>query len=537
MKKGPIIAVSIWLVIAIVVAVVIKFVVMPQINRDKLEQTGSNTKYEHELTWWGDGFSGYAVARSPEFAANLRDSGIKMSFKDDQADTKARIKALRDGKADFAFFTLDSFITNCYELGELPASIILVGDETQGADAILAWQDSIGNIQDLNNPNARIWGISNSPAEFLPRTMVANFNLPRLSENWFEGADSPDDLFSKLRGSRGEPVAVAMWEPWVSKALEIDGIHSLITSANVKGFIVDVIVVRRDLITSNYELVKDVAEAYLRAQYTYQSKTNGLQQLVIDDAKILGDKLSDESANNIVNGIVWKNTLENYAHFGLLPRHETGGLDHIEDMIRNILRVLVATGKMPRSNSIAGQTNLLYFDQILAELRREDFHPGRAVSVVTGPATLGDLNSSMQMEAIRGVDQLRKLQDSEWDRLIAVGEFQAKPISFGRGKSTLHIQAERDLRSLVDKLKSFPRYYIQVVGSAAYVPPSPDASDEDIEAINKANLELAQARAETVANRLQSMGIHENRIRHIAATQNGSGGSSSVMFIVAQEPY
>jgi len=535
MGSKKLIIMVVWLVVLASVATVLRLFVFPAKKQQELDATSSSSQYEHEIAIGLDGFSGYSILRSEPFQRRLKDSKIKVEYKDDKADTIRRIKGLQDESLDLAVFTLDSLIASSIEISDFPGTIILVIDETRGADAIVARTSSVPNLQALNNSNARIVGTSNSPSEFLSRTVRANFNLPDMNSNWFEGVDGPDEVMKKLKAGSSEPRAYALWEPYVSQAKEIDGVDIIFDSSAVRGHVVDVLVARRGFLTNNYEQAKEVVEAYLSTSYEYR-KPESMVDLVIKDAKALGDPLRRPQAQSIVDGIIWRNTLENFAYFGMLHRHESGGITHIEDSIVTINDVLIKTGAVPDNNKVVGSENLLYFDGIMNDLQSSNFHP-KTSSSSSSATTLGDaLNGSGgSLEAVRSDTELVALSDNEWNRLIAVGQIKTDPINFGRNSTKLFPQGQRDLRKIADTLKSFPNYYLQIVGNVSFVP-SPDMDQNEIEEIRKASSDLAEARANAVSEYLNSIGVHKNRIRSVASAPSKSS-KGSVSFLVGQKTY
>ncbi len=504
-KKGRLVAASIWITVIIVGAVVTKFVIFPA-QKDKLTaDTGSSSQYQHEIKIAHDSFSGYAILRSDLMRSYMKAEGIKLSFHDDAADYEARIKSLRDGDVQMAVFTVDSLITSSISLGEFPATIVMIIDETRGADAVVAYENPISSIQSLDREDAKVVLTRNSPSDFLWRVVYAHFNIPRFSPGNIIEADGSGDVLKKLRKGKGKPLAFVLWEPELSKAKEIAGVHVLLGSDKLSGYIVDVLVAERGFLSRSPELVRQVIESYLKAGYSYRQQ----QQLV----KVIQDdgKLTDQQAKSIVDGIAFKNAMENYAYFGLV----TGG-KHIEDIIIDITDVLVKTG-MFASNPIDGRENSLYYDTILADMQSDSFHPGRKMNL------LGNVGG-MSLADVATEKRLPKLTESEWNSLIAVGNLQVNAIRFARGRERLNIQAERDLRDLADRLSSWPQYYLLIVGH------STAKGDPD------ANRQLSLSRSEAVAEYLRVLGVDENRVSAIAAPSTRDG-KSRVSFVVGQQPY
>jgi outer membrane protein OmpA-like peptidoglycan-associated protein/ABC-type taurine transport system substrate-binding protein len=452
----------------------------------------------------------------------LKQKGIRWTVQDDGADYDARIKALERGSIQMAVFTIDSFIAAGARLGEYPGTIVLVLDETKGADAMVAYKDAVPSIQALDHESARIVATPNSPSEFLARVVLAQFSLPRMPSKWLENADGAGAVFQKLRGAdKNAKRAYVLWEPYVSRALDIDGVEVLLDSSRMSGYIVDVLVVQRRFLADYPDIVRDVVEAYLRASYSYNQGRSGLVKLVMDDAAQTGsDRLSTEQAERLVDGIQWKNTLENYAHFGLVSGNQAQGLQHVEDMIANITDVLVTTDALS-SNPVAGKASTLFYDQIVRDLHAQEFHPGKKLNVIAGAGP-----GTQDLEAARGAANLRKLSDAEWERLIPVGEMRVPPIAFARGTSRLNVQSERELQFLAKRLQSLPGYYLTVVGHARA------QGDAD------ANLKLANDRAAAAAQALRENGLHANRIRAIAEPPSAANAAAqSVSFVVGQVPY
>jgi len=519
--KLRLVAALIWIGIAGVLAVAAKFYILPKYQSDLAEDTGSKSRYEHEVTVAADSFSGYSIFRSPALSKSLGQRGIKLTVQDDKADYEARIKNLKNGSVDMAVFTIDSYISAAAKLGEFPGSIVLVIDETRGADAIVAYKDALGSLEDLDDPQARIVITPASPSEFLARTVIAHFSLPTLPEKWWEHADGAQDVFNRFKAAgKTEKKAYVLWEPFVSRALEIPGAHLLLDSSKLKGYIVDVLVVNRAFLRDQNELIKSVVEDYLRTAFSYSRKSRGMVELVIQDTSLAGDAFDEKQAASLVKGVEWKNTLENYAYFGLLSGTESQGHQHIEDIISNINHVLMQTGALEK-DPIGGEANTLFYDKILRELQNSGFHPGKKVNIIEGLQT-----NLADDEAVRRGPELKELSEDEWDKLLPVGTLKIDPISFGRGSARINIQSQRDLEALAKNLDAWPEYYLKVIGNVR------------AEGDPEANKKLAEERAAAAMDELKKSGCEAKRIRAVAAAPGGKGGASqSVAFQLGQLPY
>jgi outer membrane protein OmpA-like peptidoglycan-associated protein/ABC-type nitrate/sulfonate/bicarbonate transport system substrate-binding protein len=519
--KGILVAAVLWIAIVASVGALYKFLVRPLLQKETEEATSSESHYRTEITIAVDSFSGYSILRSEEIRDLLQSDGIRLTIQDDGADTDGRIRALRDGEVQMAAFTVDSLVASSARLGEFPATIVMVIDESKGADAVVAYKDAVARIEDLDAANAAFVLTPNSPSEFLARVTIANFNLPNLPEDWWIESDGAAEVYKRFKSAnRGEKRAYVLWEPHVSRCLAVDGAHVLLDSSNLRGLIVDVLVAQRSFLKSHPDLVTKTVEAYLRAAYVYSREEGGLENLFIEDAKKTGmDSLSADQAKKLKETIQLKNTLENYAHFGLLANGESKGLAHIEDVVLSISRVLVRTGAL-ESDPLGGKPEVLFYDGTLKKMKDGQFHPA-SLGLVQGAGA-----GSEELEAVRGEKKLKRLSDDEWKRLVSIGSLSADPIRFARGTARINLQSQRDLDDLAKPLESLPRYYLRVVGHTR--------AEGDLEA----NRKLAQERADATAKYLVEKGIAPDRIRAEAAQAEGSGGDAqSVAFVLGQLPY
>ncbi len=520
--KGILAAAVIWILIIGLLAVAAKFLILPYFQKELVKETGSESQYKHEIKLAADSFSGYCLLRSPAMQKLLKSQGIKLTIQDDGADYAARMKALAKQDVAMAVFTIDSFVLNAVKLNNFPASIVLVIDESAGADAIVSHKDSVGSIQDLDDPQAGLVLTPGSPSEFLARTIIAHFNLPRLPEKWLIKADGAADVYKAFVGADPKQKrAYVLWEPYVTKALSNKDAHLLLDSSKLKGYIVDVLVVERNYLKDHGELVSAVVEAYLKTAHSYAQQSDGMKTLVLEDAGQTGaEKLDAAAAENMIKRIEWKNTLENYAYFGLATGKDDSGIRNLEEIITNITEVLVKTGALSE-NPLAGKAHTLFYAKILADLKAADFHPGKAMNVIKGlgPGT-GELDKA------RPKTVLPPLADAEWKALAPVGALRIEPLAFARGTARINLQSERDLDQLATRLASWPQYYLRIEGHAR------------AEGDPQANLQLAMERAQAAADRLIAAGVEPNRIRTFAAPPGGSeGDSQSVSFIVGSPPY
>ena len=515
-----ILATAVLLLLALSGALVWKFLILPATQDNLIAQTSARRDAQsgEAVRVAVDSFKGYAVLRSDGFARELAEAGLYPELVDDGGDYEARQKALRKGEVDMAVITIDANLKTGVSLGQFPGTIIMAIDESCGADGMVAYKQSLARVDDLDHPTAHVVAMPNSPSETFAQVVRADMSLPQMPEDWFVPEQSQERIYNLLRSSSpSERRAFVLWEPYLSKALKIPGTHRLLDTSQVRGIIVDVLLARREFLRDHPDQVKIMVAAYLRTLYSYQaSGDEGLRALLVEDGQKTGEIISSEEAGNMVKGIRWWNTTENYALFGLLPPEEAVGLPPLRDTIANVSRMLTAAGALP--DDAVKDSSELYFDGILRDLYAGGFHPRSKLGIVDVPK--GDLG------AVRLAEELPALEEADWDRLATVGHLRIPTIEFRRASSELSLQGQRSVDAIARQLHSYPTFYLTVVGHAR--------ADGD----RAENEKLALARAQSVADQIIARGIPSHRVRIKTALPEGTGGASqSVSFLLGQKPY
>ncbi len=446
-----------------------------------------------------DGFSGYALLRSPELASQLRKAKIKLETVDDGANYTERMNALADGRLQMAAFPIDALLTAAASRKVLPATVVALIDETRGADALLAYKERYPNIDSLNRSDTKFVLVGGSPSETLFRVLLHDFKLDQVTPKSIVSVASGEDVLKRYRSATpgGNEVFVT-WEPYISQMKSNDAMSVLLDTSKQSGYIVDALVVSRDFLIKNEAVVQQVMEEYFRVLYNANEK-NQWVEIVEADAKALGAPVSRAQAEELVKGIQWKNTQENFAHFGLV----SAAVPQVEDMIDRVKRVLNETKAFASDNPEIDSTKL-YTERVLRLLSDGGFHPGVSTEVVRGGATLAELT------------------DAQWDKLVPVGTLSSPPLVFARGRAQLTEASQLVLDELVDKLAAWPSYYVKVVGNAGSI------GDAEV------NRQLAAQRAAAALDYLKSKGVPVQRLKAIT----GAGtGEMSVNFVFGQMPY
>jgi flagellar motor protein MotB len=506
-SKAKVVLVSlVWLILLSIGVVLYRYWYVPkaetqaqEAEQQVVDATSGSSQYQSRVKLGIDAFSGYAILRSDEMNQQLRSRGIKLDLVDDGADYEKRLAGLASGDLQMAAFPIDALLKASERKGSLPATIVAIIDESRGADALVGYKQKYPTIDSLNSPNTKFVLVGDSPSETLVRVLMHDFQLSAVGEGSLVKVSSEKEVIARYRSAipEGDEVFVT-WEPVVSELLLNDQMQRLMDTSSQSGYIVDALVVSRDFLIKNEPIVQQVLESYFRTLYAFNDGRT-LEELVRRDAEAGGTKITQEQAKSLVGGIAWKNTQENFAHFGL----QSANLALIEDMIDRIKRVLIETKGLD-SDPTGGDSRKIFFERSLSQLKASGFHPGIAP------------------EAVRDDIELAILTDSQWEQLKPVGTLAVPSLVFARGTSTLTGRSESILDELVDKLKSWPEYYVMIRGNAG--------SRGDVEA----NRKLAKQRADAALQYLLTKGVAEQRIR---AVEGEITGAMSVTFVFGQPPY
>jgi hypothetical protein len=469
----------------------------PELKKKLAETDESWTKKKPRVNLAIDPFSGYCVFRSPEFrkALEKKDSTLVLHLVDDNAEYNKRIKNLESGATPLAVFTIDALINNSALCDEPPASIVLLLDETRGADAIIGYKSAFPNLASLNLPDLKIVGVKDSPSETLVRVARTRPDLDKVPDEAFVNEDTPDKVIKQFRAAKpDEKKAFVLWEPYLSQVLkEFPQAHTLIDSSRYSGYIVDVLVVQKKYLKDHRAEVQAIAEAYFEALPSQRTSRN-MVRLVLEDSKRLVAKgksvpeLTEEDAEKVVQGIWWKTAGENYGHFRIQEAPSEVSKS-VTDMINNITDVLIQTRAVSRRIS---PTELID-KEICAALEKKGFQPR---------------------------------DRSRWALREAID-----PITFTRGRSKVNEDDDKvvsTLKDVVERMKQHPGYYLEIQGH--------HTKNEDADAL------LAQKRASAALTWLETEGgVPANRMKAIALDVSESRGTeehpeSIVTFRIYQTP-
>jgi NitT/TauT family transport system substrate-binding protein len=163
------------------------------------------------------------------------------------------LSALNTGKIDGNSQALLDTITPLDKGIDLKT--VFITDNSTGGDGLVATKD-INSVKDLKGK--KIGTEIGTIEHFFMLTALKEAGLKE-SDVQFTNLSVPDAGNAFLAGNLD---AVGLWEPFLSKALEKENAHSLVTSADYPGLISDVFVVRGDVAKERKEDLEKITAAW-----------------------------------------------------------------------------------------------------------------------------------------------------------------------------------------------------------------------------------------------------------------------------------
>ncbi|MDO8523712.1 MAG: OmpA family protein, partial [bacterium] len=412
-----------------------------------------------------DNFIGYFPLCSTFMAELMLADGIQLKCLDDGADYAQRFMQFRDGELELAVATVDTYVLGG-ERVNYPGVIVSVLDESKGGDAIVANQNAVKSLTDLQQGRSviKVAFTPDSPSHHLLKVVGRDFDIPIfLSKDpgWkIETKGSPEALTALLSGKA--QVAV-LWEPDIAKALAKPGIIRLLGSEKTDKVIVDILTANRDYNNRYPERVKLLLNNYFKTLKYYRDNPDKLRK----DAAVYA-KVPEDAVEQMLKGIAWASLTDNATLWlgvpaqGQMPAY--GLIDTIEKTVRILSDVGDVTGNpLPGADprSIINSTH---------------------VAALFAEGVIPSSNSANPFLPQQVVDPLAAafspLAEDSWRRLREVGTLRIPPLLFQSGTSTLTLEDEEQLDMAAEALKSYPYFRIEVDGHTR--PGSDEAANQTL---------------------------------------------------------
>jgi len=486
MKKSTLMAI-IFVVVAILGVFMYKEAI-PFLKSKLQKQTSDAKDLKGDINIALDSWVGYYPIQSSKMKQRLRSEGFKLEVIDDMADYASRMKGLADRKYDFAVATIDSDILNSVPV-DFPGIIIMVIDESKGADAMVAHSNVVSSLDSFKGDafTGKIGYTAFSPSHHLLKMVISDFDLTALKKLSPQQKMETKDSVEAFKLFKDKRVQVAiLWEPDVTKAMKLPGVVKIIGSESVNRGIVDVLLVSRDYAVKYPERVDLVLKTYFRVLKFYMDNPEDLRDDISGDLKV-----SKDEAESMIAGVAWVNLTENAQQwFGIAGEGQTAE-QGLVDSIDSTVSILLSNDDFSQNPLPDKDPYRIINSSFISAIYTEGLKTGFA-----------GLEGGTQ--SATGAKQFKPLTDMQWARLKSVGSIKVEPIRFQSGLSDLTVSEKEKLDDAVTRLKRYPTFRILIAGHTS------TSGDPE------ANTALSQQRAEAVARYLMiTYSIDENRIKTV----------------------
>ena len=217
-------------------------------------------------------------------------------------DTGARKSTMISGEVDGYASSVDNFALDAAQ--GVPGKIVLCFDESSGGDGIVV-KKGIDELADLKGK--KIGYQKGLPSHFLLLTILKKAGL---TEADIEHVDMDADKAGAAFVA-GHLDAAVTWEPWISKAADTADGKILLTTKDFPGLIVDVLVLRDEVLAARRDEVEKLVEGWFRALEYWKQHENESNQIM---SKAYG--LTVDEFNDMVSGVTFYDRTRNIAYMG-----------------------------------------------------------------------------------------------------------------------------------------------------------------------------------------------------------------------------
>ena len=398
-----------------------------------------------------DSWAGYFFIRSEDMRKRMMQGGYLLKITKDKADYADRMKRFAAGEYDMVVATIDSDILNAAPY-KYPGLIFIVIDESKGGDAVYARADKVKNLNDLRGKRVKVAFTPSSPSHHLLKVVKDRFNLPeilpvdkelRVETLGNDQQDGSNEAFLKLVA--GTVDVAAIWAPDTARAAAQKGLVKLIDTADTAHVIVDVLIVNSDYVLKNREVVRRFLLSYF---YTMKYYKDNPEILRAEVAKESG--LSVEQADVMIKGLVWYGLVDNCIQWLGIAAPGESSREMIVDAINSTVDVLMSNGDFTENPLPNGNPYLIFSRDLLSEIYTTEFAGISKASAKPIPGSLEAKFAPMAAEVWN--------ERAEWVNLAV------DTVIFQSGTARLTEEGKMVLDAAAEKLKSFPRARVKIVG-------------------------------------------------------------------------
>ncbi|MBN2383972.1 OmpA family protein [bacterium] len=449
----------------------------PLIEERRLGWASDAGKIKEEITLAGDSWLGYFVFRSPEFKKRMREQGTNPIWIDDNAQYQERMQKFAAGEYHFIVATVDSYILNAWQTKPpFPGVIVAIIDESKGGDAIVA-DGTITDLNDLNRSDIKIALTPASPSEFLMKAVASHFNVHNLNigTQWKIETDGAKGAFEMLQKSK-VPVAV-LWEPFVSKALQLPGCHTLLGTEKTSGLIVDIVIAHRNTIDHSPDLVNRFLQTYFQSLSYYQQDPERLVEQAAEDTNE-----SKDGARKMLEGISFIDFNDNCQVWFGLGLTGSPAKERLASTIESTVNILKDNNDLSQ-DPLQGNPYTIMNSTIL-----ENLLSGRSTDLDTKFSERPGPGKTYSPD-----HDFANLDKPGWNNLKRVGTMKIRPIVFQSSTPILSMSGKEEIDQAAEVIGHYPHFRILIKGHTS---PGGDES---------ANHQLSEERARSVRQYLLSV--------------------------------
>lgn len=430
------------------------------------------------ITTLYDNFEGYRLICGKEMKKGMYNLGFNYVCKLDDADYPNRNHLLKNHQAQFAVFTVNANILHGLK-ENFPGLIVTVLDESRGGDAIVSCNSDIQSLDDVKGrADLKVGLLKGSPNHTLTRYAVQDFGIPELLEpdNIVETNGSKDALNKCLNG---EIDLALLWQPNVAQAVK-KGKKVVYSSEDVKGAIVDVLLVDAKFANDHPKVVHDYLALYFRSLKKYMDNPDKhIAEILADSAN---RELTRDDAIEIIDSICWINLTDNAEQYFGITAPGKAGYGRLIESINQNADILRNDGEKIPDNL---DTSLMINSKFINDL----YFNGTKID-----------SSVIEAEDISS--PFPYYEDVDWKYLEPIATLKIQNVKFMNATAKLTEKGRETLDDIVIVLKRYPSARIKIKGHTAPV----GNADK--------NLQLSTDRAQAVFDYFKSQyKIHKNRMR------------------------
>ncbi len=459
-KKNLKLIVAIVMLAFFMLAAVVTFILRGKVDEDFLATTtdsGSFVEFRGQL----DGWTGYGPLASDRLQNRLRADGIRLIWESDGGLYDQRVANLMSGSIDMAVITVDAHQLNRVR-DQFAGVAVMVIDESHGGDATLVHNEcGIASISDLSVMPAYSTGspdgwkatyISHSPSHHQNRTIGKDYGIDALlaqDKQWYVEPTSDRHAFELFRDKK---VCVAtLWEPYVTKAEALEGVSEIYSSRQVNKGIVDVLIVRNDILAPRHpkhEKLKVLMSRYFDVLQELKSDSDLMVSEMRGFLKEYADlNASDEEIQSMVDGVKWINLRDNAELWFGLGGEKYFGLTEAHEFAADIIAA---------DEAHAGHLRGFDFSQVIGSALMRDLYLDGGYQGKSEGTTVTDSLTEL----------FTSLSRENWNQLQDVGTLSARRIVFMRGETELSSELTSRIAGVMEELRRYPYFRIELLSAA-----------------------------------------------------------------------